>query len=126
MPGLYPPSSGTAIVNGFSITSNIDAVRHSLVRIGQARPRRGVRGIGGLEQRVPERLTLARTQGICPQHDILFDTLTVEEHLQFFCKLKGMPVDQIQQEVDSMIEVELEEACLPRVGSQLGRLLSRH
>ncbi len=27
--------------------------------------------------------------GLCPQFDILFDTLTVEEHIYFFAKLKG-------------------------------------
>ena len=26
--------------------------------------------------------------GICPQHNILFDRLTVREHLKFFAKLK--------------------------------------
>jgi hypothetical protein len=28
--------------------------------------------------------------GICPQHDVLWDDLTVKEHLQFFASLKGM------------------------------------
>ena len=27
--------------------------------------------------------------GLCPQHDILFDELTVEEHLFFFAKVKN-------------------------------------
>ena len=26
--------------------------------------------------------------GLCPQHDILFDNLTVEEHLYFFAKVR--------------------------------------
>ena len=26
--------------------------------------------------------------GLCPQHDVLFDELTVEEHLRFFCLVK--------------------------------------
>ncbi len=26
--------------------------------------------------------------GLCPQHDVLFDTMTVEEHLIFFAKVK--------------------------------------
>jgi len=53
--GLIPPTSGTAIVNGYDIRENIDGVRSSL--------------------------------GICPQHDVLFDELTVKEHLYFFCKV---------------------------------------
>lgn len=28
--------------------------------------------------------------GICPQHNVLFEELTVKEHLIFFCSLKGM------------------------------------
>ena len=26
--------------------------------------------------------------GLCPQHDVLFDTLTVKEHLQFFAQVQ--------------------------------------
>ena len=28
--------------------------------------------------------------GVCPQHDILFDELTVREHLTMFASFKGM------------------------------------
>lgn len=28
--------------------------------------------------------------GVCPQHDILFDLLTPEEHLEIFCDFKGV------------------------------------
>ena len=28
--------------------------------------------------------------GICPQHNVLYDNLTVEEHLWFFANLKGI------------------------------------
>ena len=31
-----------------------------------------------------------RSLGICPQHNILFDSLTVTEHLFFFLRLKGI------------------------------------
>lgn len=48
--------------------------------------------------------------GICPQHDVLFDTLTVEEHLMFFCKLKGVESSQVQHQIDDMItSLELTE-----------------
>ncbi|CAG5118689.1 unnamed protein product, partial [Candidula unifasciata] len=53
--GFIPPTSGTAIVNGYDIRTNMDEVRRSL--------------------------------GLCPQHNILFDTITVSEHLQFFSKV---------------------------------------
>ena len=54
--GFYPPTSGTALVNGYDITEDIANVRGSL--------------------------------GICPQHDVLFDTLTVDEHLRFFAEVR--------------------------------------
>jgi ATP-binding cassette subfamily A (ABC1) protein 3 len=69
--GLYPPTSGSAIVNGHNVTTDVKGAQRSL--------------------------------GICPQHDVLFDTLTVEEHLRFFCRLKGVPADAVQTEVDAML-----------------------
>ena len=54
--GLFPPTDGSADVNGLSIISDMDAIRESL--------------------------------GLCPQHNVLFDRLTVKEHLDFFISLK--------------------------------------
>ncbi|KAK0420975.1 hypothetical protein QR680_015000 [Steinernema hermaphroditum] len=34
---------------------------------------------------------IRKSLGLCPQYNILFDNLTVMEHLEFFCKLKGRP-----------------------------------
>jgi len=28
--------------------------------------------------------------GLCPQHNVLFDTMTVEEHLTFFARVQGI------------------------------------
>lgn len=42
--------------------------------------------------------------GICPQYDILFEKLTVEEHLKFFAMLKGFPSEGINEECDKMLE----------------------
>ena len=33
--------------------------------------------------------------GICPQHDVLWDDLTVKEHLEFFAGLKGVPSNEV-------------------------------
>ena len=33
--------------------------------------------------------------GLCPQHDVLFDTLTVEEHLKFFAKVNEQRCEKI-------------------------------
>ncbi len=35
--------------------------------------------------------TIRHFLGVCPQHDILFDLLTPEEHLEIFCDFKGVP-----------------------------------
>ncbi|XP_071813575.1 phospholipid-transporting ATPase ABCA3-like isoform X2 [Apostichopus japonicus] len=76
--GLFPPSKGTAIVNGHDIRTDIDGVHTQL--------------------------------GLCPQHDVLYDNLTVEEHLYFFAKLKGYPSDKVALEIDFYIKsLQLED-----------------
>ncbi|XP_059176012.1 phospholipid-transporting ATPase ABCA3-like [Physella acuta] len=70
--GFYPPTSGTALINGFDIRREISEVRSSL--------------------------------GLCPQHDILFDNLTVEEHMIFFGLLKGVPRNQIMPQCSEMLK----------------------
>jgi ABC-type multidrug transport system ATPase subunit len=37
--------------------------------------------------------------GICTQYNIIFDYLTVEEHLKLFAKVKGVTTD-ITEEID--------------------------
>lgn len=39
-----------------------------------------------------------KSLGLCPQHNILFDDLTVREHLIFFCRLKGINSKQDMDE----------------------------
>ena len=41
--------------------------------------------------------------GICPQEDILFQDLTVEEHLNLFCKFKSVPNDSIEEEISRVL-----------------------
>ncbi|XP_052780875.1 phospholipid-transporting ATPase ABCA3-like isoform X2 [Mya arenaria] len=71
--GFLEPTSGTAIIDGEDIRTDIDKVRRNL--------------------------------GLCPQHNILFDLLTVEEHLYFFAKLKGCDSKRADKEVAEMIQV---------------------
>uniref|UniRef100_A0A8C5FXE8 ATP-binding cassette, sub-family A (ABC1), member 4b n=1 Tax=Gadus morhua TaxID=8049 RepID=A0A8C5FXE8_GADMO len=70
--GLYPPTSGTAFINGRDIRTEMDEIRTSL--------------------------------GMCPQHNILYNHLTVEEHILFYSMLKGRSQDEAQAEVESMLE----------------------
>ncbi len=43
-----------------------------------------------------------RNIGYCPQHNLLFDNLTVYEHLKFFSKLKE---NFSEKEIDHMLEM---------------------
>lgn len=42
--------------------------------------------------------------GMCPQHNVLFDKLSVEEHLWFYSRLKGMNEDDIRKEMDKLVQ----------------------
>lgn len=41
--------------------------------------------------------------GVCPQHDILFDLLTPEEHLDIFCDFKGVNRKDKKAEIKKML-----------------------
>ena len=40
--------------------------------------------------------------GICPQHDVLWRTLTVQEHLELYATLKGVPAAQATSAAKAM------------------------
>ena len=42
--------------------------------------------------------------GICPQHDILFEDLTIKEHLEMFAIFKGVSSDLIDEEVNKSLK----------------------
>ncbi|XP_041062157.1 phospholipid-transporting ATPase ABCA3 [Carcharodon carcharias] len=71
--GLFPPTSGTASINGYDVCQDMPLIRRSL--------------------------------GLCPQHDVLYDDLTVEEHLLFFSGLKGCQAGKIREEVNQMLRM---------------------
>lgn len=55
---------------------------------------------------------IRKNLGMCPQHNVLFDKLTVEEHLWFYSQLKSMAEEEIRKEMDKMIEdLELTHKC---------------
>ncbi|KAM3603993.1 uncharacterized protein V6R79_004994 [Siganus canaliculatus] len=69
--GLYPPTSGTAYINGRNILTDMDKIRSSM--------------------------------GMCPQYNILFKHLTVEEHILFYSLLKGRTQEEAEREVEDML-----------------------
>ncbi|CAN9506482.1 unnamed protein product [Ophioblennius macclurei] len=58
--------------------------------------------------------------GMCPQHNILFQHMTVEEHILFYSLLKGRPVAEAGEEVENM----LQDLGLPHKRDQLTKNLS--
>lgn len=48
--------------------------------------------------------SIRKIMGVCPQHDILFENLTVKEHLEMFATFKGMKSEDIDKEVKKLIE----------------------
>uniref|UniRef100_W8AEW5 ATP-binding cassette sub-family A member 3 n=1 Tax=Ceratitis capitata TaxID=7213 RepID=W8AEW5_CERCA len=76
--GMFPPTAGTAVINGYDIRTNIEGARMSL--------------------------------GICPQHNVLFDDLSVADHIVFFSRLRGLKGDEIRDEIDKYLRmIELED-----------------
>uniref|UniRef100_A0A673C5R9 Zgc:172302 n=1 Tax=Sphaeramia orbicularis TaxID=375764 RepID=A0A673C5R9_9TELE len=47
---------------------------------------------------------IRRTLGVCPQHNVLFDILTVEEHVWFYGCLKGLSEEEVKAELDTLLE----------------------
>ena len=48
--------------------------------------------------------------GVCPQHDVLFEQLTVREHLEFYAALKGVPEAQVADIIiDKLEELQMLE-----------------
>ena len=49
-----------------------------------------------------------RFMGVCPQHDVLFELLSVREHIDFFYELKGADTDpQIKSEEAIRLMIDL-------------------
>ncbi|XP_062373279.1 phospholipid-transporting ATPase ABCA1-like isoform X2 [Sardina pilchardus] len=86
--GLFAPTSGTAIINGYDIRTDMDSIRKHL--------------------------------GMCPQHNVLFNDLTVEEHIYFYARLKGRSKKEVDMEIDQMIE----DVGLPHKRKELAKNLS--
>jgi ABC-type multidrug transport system ATPase subunit len=76
---------------------------------GLTAPTSGVAIINGMDVS-QDMQSIRHSLGVCPQHDVLFADLTVEEHLTLFANFKGMPRSEVQAAVTSMIaEVGLTE-----------------
>ncbi|KFR04981.1 ATP-binding cassette sub-family A member 13, partial [Nipponia nippon] len=94
--GLYPPSSGTVIINGKDIRTDLAAIRTEL--------------------------------GVCPQYDVLFNILTVREHLLLYASVKApsWTKEQLNQQVSGALEdVDLSQHQYKPVGALSGGMKRR-
>ncbi|GAB1602809.1 ATP-binding cassette sub-family A member 3-like [Argonauta hians] len=83
--------------NGAGKTTTISMIT------GMIPPSNGTAIVNGYDIRNNIR-SVRSSLGICPQHDILFEMLTVKEHLEFFALLKGFPKEFLDAEVNKMIQ----------------------
>nr|XP_060642190.1 phospholipid-transporting ATPase ABCA3 isoform X1 [Anolis sagrei ordinatus]XP_060642191.1 phospholipid-transporting ATPase ABCA3 isoform X1 [Anolis sagrei ordinatus] len=62
-------------------------------------------------------ILIRKSLGLCPQHDVLFDQMTVEEHLRFYSGLKGFPVEKCPEEISRILHIlclEEKRYCLSK------------
>ncbi|KAM9425735.1 phospholipid-transporting ATPase ABCA1 [Pholidichthys leucotaenia] len=64
--------------------------------------------------------SIRRYLGMCPQHNVLFNDLTVEEHIYFYARLKGCSRKEVKSEMDQMIK----DVGLPHKRKELTKNLS--
>ena len=57
--------------------------------------------------------------GICPQHDVLFDDLTIKEHLEMFCIFKGY-----SQNIEENVNKTMEDFGLSNIQNIIAKNLS--
>lgn len=75
---------------------------------GMYKPTSGNAWMSGYD--IKDRLELVQLQiGVCPQFDILWNDLSVEEHLLFYARLKGVPPEKEMAMVNKALgEVQLQ------------------
>jgi ABC-type multidrug transport system ATPase subunit len=65
--GMFPPTSGTATVEGLDVRTDMNRI-YTLM-------------------------------GVCPQHDILWDTLSPRQHLSFYGRLKNLTGKELMEAI---------------------------
>lgn len=63
--------------------------------------------------------SVRRSMGVCPQHDVLFENLTVQEHILFFAQLKGVPYAVAEKEAQEFTTLFHLEKRRTHLGSEL-------
>lgn len=79
---------------------------HRSILTGLFPPTSGSATIYGHDIRT-EMERIRQNLGMCPQHNVLFDKLSVEEHLWFYSRLKGMAEEDIRKEMDKSVRAPM-------------------
>ncbi|KAG0232000.1 hypothetical protein BGW42_008511 [Actinomortierella wolfii] len=106
---VYPTNKKLAVKNvTFAVERDIifgllgpnGAGKTSLIHIltGLYEPTQGWARLAGYELDLQIK-DVYRNIGVCPQHDILWDDLSVGEHLYFYARLKGVPAEKEREAV---------------------------
>lgn len=79
----------------------------------------------GMNSKV-HREEIRRATNVCPQFDILWDELTVYNHIQMVCKIKGVPASDIPQLASTILSiVNLSHTLNDRISSLSGGMKRR-
>uniref|UniRef100_A0A1I7VE48 ABC transporter domain-containing protein n=1 Tax=Loa loa TaxID=7209 RepID=A0A1I7VE48_LOALO len=89
--------------NGAGKTTAMYGYFENSILTGLSQPTSGTMFVYGLN--IKKYMHIIRHSiGLCPQHNTLFDKLTVIEQLKFYGTLKSIPSDRLNDEVDETIE----------------------
>nr|CAI5846713.1 unnamed protein product [Callosobruchus analis] len=75
-----------------------------LMLTGMITPTSGTAIVNGYDIR-HDMESVRKSMGICPQHDIIFEDLTVTEHIYFYSRLKGLTKSQTKAEITKYIAI---------------------
>lgn len=89
----------------FGLLGKNGAGKTSMIRMltGEVKPSGGFGVINGNDM-VSDPISARRYIGLCPQDDPLIYELTGREHLMFFGMLKGVPLDELEEIVEALID----------------------
>mmetsp|Transcript_19452 Transcript_19452/g.28094 ORF Transcript_19452/g.28094 Transcript_19452/m.28094 type:complete len:2009 (+) Transcript_19452:240-6266(+) len=86
-------------------------------------PTDGTASVGGKDIRTQMKY-IRQEIGICFQHDCLFPQLTVQEHIEFFARLKGMYTRCTREEAREKVKQAIEDVALYEKRNTLSKSLS--
>jgi ABC-type multidrug transport system fused ATPase/permease subunit len=93
--------------------------------VGFLEPTDGTAFVAGKDIRY-ELSEIYSQMGLCPQHDLLWETLTAREHLSFYGRLKGLEGAPLKQAVDKALkDVNLYEVGDKEAGQYSGGMKRR-